>query len=131
MVISTAFRQIPLHPLTKYGDLYAEPLDSKMISRVVHYVEKYVLNRYQKGKGREYYLPVDADIPHPFTFVFGHTHRPTRESVPVTIQGKHYRIANTGGWLRSDNSHANGNNAGVQLINEDGIQWISLEGKLS
>ena len=131
LVLRIIFRQIPVESLDKKGNLYQMPLDEKMIGRIVHYIEKYVLDRYQKGKAREYLLPVDADIPTPFYFVFGHTHRPTIRPEPIEIQGLPFHISNTGGWLRSDNDQANGSNAGVQLFNEDGIQWISLEGKLA
>jgi UDP-2,3-diacylglucosamine pyrophosphatase LpxH len=131
IVLRMAFKQLPLHTLEKEGNLRKEPLDEKMIERIAHYIEKYVINRYQKGKSREYFLPVDADIPKPFHFVFGHTHRPTLEPTPVEIMGNRFFVSNTGGWLRSDNTHPTGANAGFQLINADGIQWISLEGKLN
>ncbi|MBN2102446.1 metallophosphoesterase [bacterium] len=130
-VLGFIFKQVPLYSLNKKGDLFQMPLDDKMIGRIAHYIEKYVLNRYQKGKAREYFLPVDADIPKPFSFVFGHTHQPTQKPEPVEIQGLEFSISNTGGWLRSDNQQSNGVNAGVQLIHADGMEWISLEGKLS
>ncbi|MBN1782864.1 metallophosphoesterase [bacterium] len=131
IVLRVLFRQIPVQALDRKGDLLQMPLDDKMKKRIVHYLEKYVLNRYQKGKAREYFLPVDKDIPAPFTFVFGHTHRPTKEPESVHISGKEFRISNTGGWMRPDNIKPNGMNAGIQVIDRDGIRWESLEGALS
>jgi hypothetical protein len=130
-ILQIIFKQVPVHILNKKGELFQRPLDEKMKKRIEHYIDKYVINRYQKGKAREYYLPVDKDIPSPFTFMFGHSHKPTK--IPETIQvlGQEYRICNSGGWLRSDSDQPNGINAGVQVIDRHGIRWEGLEGLLS
>jgi len=104
------------------------------MNSIVDYIKTYIVQRYRKGKSEEYFLPCDEDIPTPFTFVFGHTHRPLRGKdlweTRVIIQGKEYPLANTGGWLRTDGK-GNGENAGVLVINKNGILWETLEGRLN
>ena len=121
-------------PMEKKSGLFRVPIDEKLKGSIADYIEKYILQRYRKGKAKDYHFPSDADIPIPFTFVFGHTHRPVRgkdiEDAKVTVQGKTYPLANTGGWLRTDGTKAIGENAGVLVIYKAGVRWETLEGKL-
>lgn len=122
-------------PLESKSGLFKAPIDEKLKKSIADYIEKYIVERYRKGKAKDYHFPKDADIPTPFTFVFGHTHRPVRgeavKEAKVTIKGKTYPLVNTGGWLRTDGTKvANGENAGVLVVDKDGIRWKTLEGKL-
>lgn len=124
---------IPLEE--KKSGLFKVAINEKLKESIVDYIRKYILQRYVKGKKMEYHLRVDEDIPTPFTFVFGHTHRPVRgdavKEAKVVIDGENYPLANTGGWLRTDGTGAaNGENAGVLVIDEAGVRWETLEGKL-
>jgi len=122
-------------PWEKKSGLFKAPIDEKLKGSIADYIEKYIVKRYRKGKAVDYHFPCDADIPTPFTFVFGHTHRPVRnkdeDEAKITVQGKMYPLVNTGGWLRTDGTKAaNGENAGVLVIDQTGVKWESLEGKL-
>jgi hypothetical protein len=120
-------------PLEKKSGLFKASLDEKLRDSIKDYIEKYILHRYRQGKAAEYHFPSDADIPTPFTFVFGHTHRPFKSEggANVLVQGKTYPLANTGGWLQTDSTGgANGVNAGVLVIDQRGVRWETLEGNL-
>ena len=122
-------------PLDKESGLLGASIDEKLKGNIAAYLEKYIVQRYRQGKAEEYHFPRDADIPAPFTFVFGHTHRPIRErkraDAKIVLQGKTYPLANTGGWLRTDGTGVgNGENAGVLVIDQTGARWETLEGKL-
>ncbi len=67
-------------------------------------------------------------MPHPFCFVYGHTHRPHLRH-RLTINGETYPLANTGGWLRSDG--ADGSTAGILIVEEAGPRWVSFKGRIS
>lgn len=111
--------------------LYKAPLDDKLKKSIEEYLKKFVLQRYQKGKAKEYFFPCDSDIPKPFTFVFGHTHRPIKgKPEEIMIDEKIYPIMNTGGWLRTDTEKPDGDTAGLIVVDQEGIRWESLEGKL-
>lgn len=130
--LGSLLKKMPLEP--KSG-LFGVSIDEKLKADIAEYIEKYVLHRYRRGKAKEYRFPSDKDIPTPFTFVFGHTHRPVKkgrkQGTEIVIQGKSYPLANTGGWLRTDGTGAaNGENAGVLVIDHDGARWESLEGEL-
>jgi len=64
-------------PIEKKSGLFQVAINDDLKRSIIDYIDRYVINRYQKGKKEEYHLPIDKDIPIPFTFVFGHTHRPT------------------------------------------------------
>jgi len=120
-------------PIERKSGLSNAAIDEKLKARIVEYICKYVLKRYQKGKAAEYNFPSDKDIPLPLTFVFGHTHRPAADDdhAFVSIDDAVYPLANTGGWLRTDGTGAaNGENAGILVINEMGAHWKSLKGGL-
>jgi hypothetical protein len=122
-------------PLERKSGLFGVSIDEKLQADIAEYIEKYVLHRYQRGKAKELRFPSDKDIPTPFMFVFGHTHRPIKDlqkqGMEIVIQGKSYPLANTGGWLRTDGTGAaNGENAGVLVIDQKGARWITLEGNL-
>ncbi|MBN2030106.1 metallophosphoesterase [bacterium] len=126
-------KKIPEEPTS--GLFKVVSVDQKLKKSIAKYIEKYILDRYQKGKAKAYHFPADKNIPTPFTFVFGHTHRPIRgkeiEKAEVTVKNKKYPLANTGGWLRTDGTgKANGENAGVLVIDQKGVRWETLEGKL-
>jgi len=122
-------------PLEKKSGLFKAPIDEKLKRSIADYIEKYIVKRYRKGKAKDYHFPSDEDIPTPFTFIFGHTHRPLKgknaQDAEVTVKGKTYPLVNTGGWLRTDGTKAaNGENAGVLVVDKDGVRWETLEGKL-
>jgi UDP-2,3-diacylglucosamine pyrophosphatase LpxH len=130
--LSSLLKNTPLEP--KSG-LFGISINEKLKADIAEYIEKYVLHRYRQGKAEEYGFPSDKNIPTPFTFVFGHTHRPVKDlqkqGVEIVIQGKSYPLANTGGWLRTDGTGAaNGENAGILVIDSAGVRWESLEGQL-
>lgn len=120
-------------PTKKESGLYKVSINDDLKESITEYINNYLLQRYQKGNQQEFHTPVDNDIPTPFTFVFGHTHRPVRElyqdNMKLTIQEKEYPLANTGGWLRTD-SETHGANAGFLVIDQEGMRWESLEGRL-
>lgn len=120
-------------PIRDNSKLFRNPIDEKLKESIVEYIKTYLVQRYIRGKRREYGIPSNNDIPTPFTFVFGHTHRPVKDNDPeknkVMVLGKEYPLANTGGWLRTDGK-GHGDNAGVLVIDESGVRWESLEGKL-
>lgn len=123
-------------PLEKQSDLFGVAINAALQKQIRDYLKKYILLRYQAGNAKKYQLPVDADIPTPFTFIFGHTHAPYCEVGPeqmvVKVQGKKYPIINTGGWLRIENQKAReGATAGVLQLNASGAQWHSLAGLLA
>jgi UDP-2,3-diacylglucosamine pyrophosphatase LpxH len=130
-VIATSF--VSNLPLERKSGLLSVSIDEKLKARIVEYITKYILQRYRKGKAVEYNFPSDQDIPLPFTFVFGHTHRPAadEDQAFVGIDEAIYPLANTGGWLRTDGTGAaNGENAGILEIDEMGTHWKSLKGDL-
>jgi hypothetical protein len=129
-IIGLLIKEIPLE---KKSGLFNAPVDDKLKEKITEYIEEYIVKRYRKGMAKTLNFPSDRDIPAPFTFVFGHTHRPlgtdARESVKVN--GMVFPLANTGGWLRIDGTGAgNGENAGILLVNGTGAHWMSLNGKL-
>jgi UDP-2,3-diacylglucosamine pyrophosphatase LpxH len=120
-------------PLEKRSGLFRAGIDESLRARIEDYIKKYITKRYRKGMAREYNFPSDQDIPLPFTFVFGHTHRPAAEDnqEPLKINQAVFPLANTGGWLRTDGTGAaNGENSGVLVIDQRGTRWESLKGKL-
>ncbi|MFZ0391350.1 MAG: hypothetical protein WAN36_12905, partial [Calditrichia bacterium] len=122
-------------PFKKHGQLFRVAINPKLMENIRFYIEKYVLPRYREGRAAELALPVDADIPVPFTFVFGHTHRPVWDKdQPATfiyINQDRYYLLNSGGWLRTDGTgKADGENAGMLKIDENGASWLSLKGTL-
>ena len=123
-------------PMDKKSGLFGVPsIDDKLKRKIADYIENYILKRYRKGKAEDYYFPTDADIPKPFTLVFGHTHRPIRgeetSKAEVSVDGITYPLANTGGWISTDGTGAaNGENAGILLIDKKGARWETLEGQL-
>ncbi len=122
-------------PTEKECGLYKAPLDDELKLNVKNYIHNYILKRYQKDKAEELHLKVAKDIPVPFTFVFGHTHRPLMKAeelaeAEIIIDKLTYPILNTGGWIRSDDETSNGEDAGVLVLNEKGAEWKSLAGQL-
>ena len=115
--------------------LFKSPLDDVLLNDIQEYINKYIVKRYQIENFERLHLPSKKSIPVPFTFVFGHTHRPLKrdievENAKVTINDFTFPIQNTGGWLRSDGPIGNGENAGVLVIDETGSRWEALEGRL-
>ena len=80
------------------------------------YIRKYILCRYDGERNGE-------PIPTPFTFVFGHTHRHF-DGRTVDIDGRHYGLANTGGWLREDKEE--GEKARIMVIDPEKHEWESF-----
>ncbi len=120
-------------PLERQSGLFGAPIDESLKARIKEYINKYIIERYRRGRASEYNFPSDEDIPLPFTFVFGHTHTPSADDSRafVTIDEATYPLANTGGWLRIDGTGAaDGENAGLLLINQTGARWKSLKGRL-
>lgn len=120
-------------PLKGGSPLRNQAIDAEIKQRITDYITKYVIQRYIAGKSEEYFFPGDGDIPKPFTFIFGHTHRPIAgaDSPEITIAYQKYSLANTGGWLRIEEPGAiPGATAGVLIIDQTGTSWKSLEGKL-
>jgi hypothetical protein len=115
--------------------LYRASLNDKLIKSIEDYIRRYILPRYQKDKAKDFNLLAERDIPVPFTFVFGHTHNPIKDedmaAAKATVDSKIYPLLNSGGWLRTDRpTIANGENAGVLVINKNGASWRSLAGLL-
>ncbi|MBN1348263.1 metallophosphoesterase [candidate division KSB1 bacterium] len=131
-ILKLVVNNISLEDTTK---LRGTAVDEKLKQAIQDYIDKYILKRYRKGNAEKYGFPSDSDIPTPFTFVFGHTHRPIHnEDLPDTkldIDGKTFPLANTGGWLRSDSQTPRGEYAGVLLIDKKGVNWTSLEDQLA
>jgi UDP-2,3-diacylglucosamine pyrophosphatase LpxH len=119
----------------KESHLFKAAINIRLKYRIIKYIKKYVLNRYRKEKAKEHHLPVKKDIPVPFCFVFGHTHNPIVEASEMKqailkIDKNNFPIYNSGGWLRTDGKKRNGENAGILVIDQNGIRWESLAGKL-
>ncbi len=117
------------------GRLYETAIDDDVKYSIAHYLNKYVLSRYRQGRAVKHHFPIDIDIPTPFTFVFGHTHRPITseqfEYARVYLEGDTYPILNTGGWLRyAGDRNLKGLPAGFLSIGNEGASWVSLKGKL-
>ncbi|OQX87510.1 hypothetical protein B6D60_03725 [candidate division KSB1 bacterium 4484_87] len=115
--------------------LFQNPVDKKMLSEINTYLEKYIFQRYKPENYERLSLPSPDRIPVPFTFVFGHTHRPNfapedMAASKIKLDNEEISVLNTGGWLRIDSEMQNGENAGILLINSNGQQWLSLSGKL-
>jgi UDP-2,3-diacylglucosamine pyrophosphatase LpxH len=92
-------------------------ISENLIADTKEYIDKFILCRYGRRS-------IEKQIPTPFTFVFGHTHRHFDDSA-VDIDGLEYGLINTGGWLREDQE--NGCNAGILTIDSSGHQWNSFE----
>ncbi|NOZ61563.1 MAG: hypothetical protein GXO74_07755 [Calditrichaeota bacterium] len=115
--------------------LFQRPIDRNLLSEIDNYLEKYIFQRYRPENYERLFLPSRDKIPVPFTFVFGHTHRPNfmpqdLAFSKIKLDSEKISVLNTGGWLRIDSEKQNGENAGILLINEQGNQWLSLAGKL-
>lgn len=120
-------------PLERQSGLFRASIDENLKARIKEYINKYIIERYRKGRAAEYNFPSDEDIPLPFTFVFGHTHTPAADDSQefVTIDEAAYPLASTGGWLRIDGTGAaGGENAGMLQIDPTGARWKSLKGRL-
>jgi len=100
--------------LKKRADLAGSPIDNKQKLRIQGYIEKFVLNRYHPIQNRK-------QIPTPFTFVYGHTHR-YFEGETLSINGQTYDLVNTGGWLEGETK----DNAGMLVIEKEEHSWISF-----
>jgi UDP-2,3-diacylglucosamine pyrophosphatase LpxH len=107
---------------TRGAGLAGRELDKHQRERIADYIQRYVLQRYTIELGFE------KSMPSPFTFVYGHTHRP-HLGHQLTINDEIYPLANTGGWLRSDGD--DGSTAGILIIDEAGPRWMSLKGRIS
>ncbi len=128
-------RKIKKISWSENSGLYRSTLNDMLIKSIEDYISRYIIPRYQKDKAKDFDLPTDRDIPVPFTFVFGHTHNPIKNEDMATakamVDGKIYPLLNSGGWLRTDRpAVANGENAGVLLINKNGASWKSFAGLL-
>jgi hypothetical protein len=129
--IATSF--VSTLPMERKSGLFRASIDENLQAKVKKYINKYIIERYRKGRATEYNFPSDQDIPLPFTFVFGHTHTPSADENQafVKIDDATYPLVNTGGWLRIDGtSAADGENAGLLVINQMGTHWKSLKGSL-
>ncbi len=101
--------------------LAGRELDGHQRDRIADYIDSYVLERYTPELG------FTKPIPRPFTFVYGHTHRPHRGH-SVMVKGEDYPLINTGGWLRSD--APDGSTTGILIIEAAGPRWESFRGRL-
>ncbi len=115
--------------------LFKQPIDRRLLSEIKIYLEKYILQRYKPENYERLSLPSPRKIPLPFTFVFGHTHRPNflpeyLHDSKVQIDSNEIQVLNTGGWLRVDSENQQGENAGILLIRGKERKWLSLSGKL-
>ena len=120
-------------PLKCDSPLRNQPIDAELKHQIREYISRYVIERYRAGKANVYFFPGSGNIPQPFTFVFGHTHRPVAgpDSPVITINHQKYPLVNTGGWLRlAERGAVPGATAGVLIIDENGASWKSLAGKL-
>jgi UDP-2,3-diacylglucosamine pyrophosphatase LpxH len=121
--------------LTRHSELFGVPVNENLKKNIKSYIEKYLVSRYKNVMKRDYHFPGDPDIPLPFTFVFGHTHRPvTGEDIKdtaVRINDLTFPLVNSGGWLRSDSTgRPRGTNAGILLLNKAGWTWHTLAGQI-
>ena len=115
--------------------LFKQALNKKLLNEIKFYLEKYILQRYVPDNYEKLALPSPKKIPLPFTFLFGHTHRPNfslqfLSKSKITIDNYTIPVINTGGWLRIDSKMGRGENAGILLIDGNGEKWYSLAGKL-
>jgi len=118
------------------GKLIAAPIDDNLKYNIAHYIRKYILLRYRKSQSGGFQFPMEHDIPLPFTFVFGHTHRPIREAdrrdARICIRGQDYPLLNTGGWLKhAGRRELKGSWSGILVMDSNGARWESMEDKLS
>jgi metallophosphoesterase superfamily enzyme len=121
--------------LSRHSELFGVALNKDLKKNIRAYVTKYLLSRYKKTLKSDLHFPGETDIPSPFTFIFGHTHRPVAgqelTDAWIEIDRQIFPIANSGGWLRSDTTgKIKGQNAGIILINQEGWKWHSLIGQL-
>jgi hypothetical protein len=121
--------------LSRHSELFGAALNTNLKKNIKQYIYKYLLSRYKKVLKGDYQFPGDSDIPLPFIFLFGHTHRPIldqdKEAAWIEIDGRIYPLINSGGWLRSDIAgNVHGQNAGVVQIEPDGWKWHSFAGQL-
>jgi len=121
--------------LNRHSELFGVPVNESLKKNIKSYIEKYLVSRYKSVMKRDYHFPGDPDIPLPFTFVFGHTHRPIEgediREASVKINDLVFPLVNSGGWLRSDAVGKDGGvNAGVVLLNQNGWTWHSLAGQI-
>jgi UDP-2,3-diacylglucosamine pyrophosphatase LpxH len=121
--------------LSRHSELFGIALNEKLKKNIKAYIQKYLLSRYKKGMKSDYHFPGEKDIPAPFTFVFGHTHRPIEDDeiagARIEIDDSTYPLVNSGGWLRSDTAdRIQGQNAGLILIDQQGWKWQALTGQL-
>ncbi len=133
LIKNAAASQLSRLLMERRSGLFRSPIDDRLKAKVEAYIRKYVIERYRKSRAAEYNFPSDRDIPLPFTFVFGHTHVPSagESGAFLRIDNEIYPLANTGGWLRVDGrGEANGENAGVLVIDRTGPRWKSLKGRL-
>ena len=117
------------------GKLFKSAIDDNLKYDIRDYITQYILSRYSNSDPHEHTPAAGSPLPTPFTFIFGHTHRPIRnrdrEYARVRIDAETYPILNTGGWLRfSGTKELNGESSGLLVINEKGAVWKSLEGQL-
>ncbi len=122
-------------PVDKKSDMFGEQLNKRLFDAITSYLKNFVIGRYRKGMAKDYFFKVDADIPKPFVFVYGHTHRPIfateREKAKVEIDGEEYPLANTGGWTCSEVDETDHSmDAGILVIDAGGWRWESLAGQL-
>jgi len=115
--------------------LYQSAIDDNLKYDIAHYINKYILPRYKANGASQPHFPWTKDIPTPFTFVFGHTHRPIleedREYARIHLNGEVFPILNTGGWLRfAGDKELQGASSGVLAFDELGARWESLENQL-
>lgn len=123
-------------PTEKKSGMYQKPLDDALLTEIEKYIQNYIINRYKKENYEEMNLPSKKSVPLPFTFVFGHTHRPLKTEEDIN-KAKVYinneiviPVLNTGGWLRNDGPKECGENAGGLILDDNGARWETLEDKL-
>jgi metallophosphoesterase superfamily enzyme len=121
--------------LSRHSELFGVALNNDLKRNIRAYIQKYLLSRYKKELSGDFHFPGGSDIPVPFIFIFGHTHRPIAEHESddawIEIDNRVFPVVNSGGWLRSDIAgKIHGQNAGIILINRDGWKWHSLTGQL-
>jgi len=121
--------------LSRHSELFGTALNADLKRNIKMYMHKYLLSRYKKIMRSDFHFPGENDIPLPFTFLFGHTHRPIlnpdKEAAWVEIDERIYPLINSGGWLRSDVArNIHGQNAGIVQIDHTGWQWHSFSGKI-
>lgn len=106
---------------TKGSLLRGQAINDDQKSKIKDYITSFILQRYSRER-------VKKPIPHPFSFIYGHTHRPFVNQ-SLEINGENYPLANTGGWLRNDGN--NGDNAGILIIEEAGHRWQSFKEQIT